>query len=337
MTKTFKGRAMLKKCLVWSELLDQGRIHYTKSLDPLIEAGLALRQGREVVLADTAALREIVESQCLDIIQARDQAQELAQSLGLDVNIGSHPREALQLLTDLEKNGQGIDATFRVQAVSARVFGDSKHIQRTPILSKIFAHWSRERHLGGELRLKACAPLIHRPWKLDLGLVTSALGQVCIPGPRAAQVEDFDLTGIDFVLTSENMAPFQQIHPARGLVLFCPGYNTGLPAMWLRSMPQKCTWIHFGDFDPDGLRIFEQLCLQSGREGRFVPELGHLQGIRESLPAWNGTRAFDPAQYIRPEIRDLAGWGRNEQVYAEQEQILHLLGWEKLCSKKELS
>ena len=317
---------MLKKCLVWSEFLDQGRIHYTKALDPLIEAGLALRHGREVVLADAAGLREIIEGQCLEVIQARDQAQELAQRLGLEVNIGSRPLEALRLLRDLEENGQKPEISSRVQAVSARVFGDSKHIQRIPILSKIFAHWSRERHLRGELRLKTCSQLIHRPGKLDLSLVTSSLGQVCIPGSRAAQMEDFDLTGIDFVLTSENLAPFQQIQPARGLVLFCPGYNTGLSAMWLHSLPKKCTWIHFGDFDPDGLRIFEQVCLQSGREGRFMPELGHLQGIRERLPAWNGARAFDPAQYIRPEIRDLAAWGRDEQIYAEQEQVLHLLG-----------
>jgi hypothetical protein len=317
---------MLKKCLVWSELLDQGRIHYAKSLDPLIEAGLALRQGREVVLADASGLREIVEGQCLEIMQARDLAQELARRLGLEVNIGSRPLEALRLLRDLEENDQDPEHSSRIQAVSARVFGDSKHILRTPILSKIFANWSRERHLRGELRLKACAPLIHRPGKLDLGLITSSLGNVCIPGHRAAQVEDFDLTGIDFVLTSENLAPFQQIQPTRGLVLFCPGYNTRLPAMWLRSLPKKCTWIHFGDFDPDGLRIFEQLCLQSGREGRFVPELGHLKEIRERLPAWNGAKPFDPTQYIRPEIRELAAWGRNEQVYAEQEQVLHLLG-----------
>jgi hypothetical protein len=337
MTKTFKGRAMLKKCLVWAELLSQGRIHYTKSLDPLIEAGLVFRQGREVILADAAGLREIVEGQCLEVIQARDQAQELAQRLGLEVNIGSRPLEALRLLRDLEENGQKPEHSLRMQAVSARAFGDSKHIQRVPILNKIFAFWSRDRHLRGELRLKACAPLIHRPGKLDLSLVTTSLGQVCIPGPRAAQVEDFDLTDIDCVLSSENLAPFQQIQPVRGLVLFCPGYNTGLPAMWLRSLPQKCTWVHFGDFDPDGLRIFEQLCLQSGREGRFVPELKHLQGIRESLPAWNGARAFDPAQYIRPEIQELAAWGRDKQVYAEQEQILHLLGWERLFNLNDLS
>jgi hypothetical protein len=317
---------MLKKCLVWTELLEQGRIHYTRVLDPLIEAGLALRQGREVALSDAAGLREIVEGQCLEVIQARDQAQELVQRLGLEVNIGSRPLEALRLLRDLEENGQKPEHSLRMQAVSARVFGDSKHIQRIPILNKIFALWSRDRHLRGELRLKACAPLTHRPGILDLSLVTSALGQVCIPGPRAAQVEEFDLTGIDFVLSSENLAPFQQIQPARGMVLFCPGYNTRLSAMWLRSLPQKCTWVHFGDFDPDGLRIFEQLCLQSGREGRFVPALKHLQGIRESLPAWNGARAFDPAQYIRPEIQELAAWGRDKQVYAEQEQILHLLG-----------
>jgi hypothetical protein len=57
------------------------------------------------------------------------------------------------------------------------------------------------------------------------------------------------------------------------------------------------------------LRIFEQLCLQGGRESRFVPALKHLQEIRESLPTWNGARAFDPSQYIRSEVRELASLG----------------------------
>jgi len=324
---------MLKKCLAWSELLERGLTSYSKILDPLIEAGLAVRQGREVVLTDAASVQEIVNRQCLEVIQARDEAQHLARRLGLEVTISSRPRQALQLLRDLEKNEQDPDASSRMQAVSARVFGDSKHIQGVPVLSKIFAQWSRDRHLRGELRLKAFGSVIHRPNKLDLGLVTASLGQVCIPGPQAARVQDFALGGIDFVLTSENLAPFQQISGPKGLVLFCPGYNTGLSARWLRSLHKDCQWMHFGDFDPDGLRIFEQLRVQSGRKGRFVPDLEHLEEIQFRLPTWNGAREFDPQQYATAQMQELAAWGRTRQVYAEQEQVLHLLGWERLCSK----
>ncbi|MFO7800789.1 MAG: DUF2220 family protein [Desulfovermiculus sp.] len=324
---------MLKKCLAWSELLEQGQTSYSKILDPLIEAGLAVRQGRVVVLVDAASVQEIVNTQCPEVIQTRNEAQDLARRLGLEVNITSRPWEALQLLRDLEKNEQDPGTSSRMQGVSARVFGDSKHIQRIPVLSRIFAQWSRDRHLRGELRLKAFGPVFHRPNKLDLGLVTASLGQVCIPGPQAARVQDFDLGGIDFMLTSENLAPFQQILVPKGLVLFCPGYNTGLSALWLQSLHTDCQWIHFGDFDPDGLRIFEQLRMQSGREGRFVPDLEQLKEIQSRLPTWNGAREFDPRQYATARMQEMAVWGRDRQVYAEQEQVLHLLGWERFCSK----
>ncbi len=324
---------MLKKCLAWSELLEQGRTSSSKILDPLIEAGLAVREGRQVVLADADAVQEIVNSQCLQVIRARDEAQDLARRLGLKVGISSRPREALQLLRDLEKKEQDPGTSCRMQTVSARVFGDSKHIQRIPVLSKIFAQWSRDRHLRGELRVKAFGPVIHRPSKLDLGLVTASLGQAYIPGPQAARVQDFDLSGLECVLTSENLAPFQQILVPRGLVLFCPGYNTKLSALWLQTLHAHCLWIHFGDFDPDGLRIFEQLRVQSGRMGRFVPDLEQLKAIEPKLPTWNGAREFDPRQYATAQMQEMAAWGRARQVYAEQEQVLHLLGWEKLCSK----
>ena len=328
---------MLKKCLAWSELLEQGQTSYSKILDPLIEAGLAVRQGRLVVLVDAASVQEIVNSQCPEVILTRDEAQDLARKLGLEVSISSRPWEALQLLRDLEKNDKDPAISSRLQGVSARVFGDSKHIQRTPVLSRIFAQWSRDRHLRGELRLKAFESVIHRPKKLNLGLVTASLGQVCIPGPQAARVQDFDLSGIDFVLTSENMDPFQQIFTPKGLVLFCPGYNTGLSARWLQALHADCQWIHFGDFDPDGLRIFEQLRMQSGREGRFVPDLEQLKEIESRLPLWNGARKFDPQLYATARMQEMAAWGRTRQVYAEQEQVLHLLGWKRLFNFYDLS
>ena len=138
--------------------------------------------------------------------------------------------------------------------------------------------------------------------------------------------------GIEFVLTSENLAPFQQILVPQGLVLFCPGYNTKLCALWLQTLQARCLWIHFGDFDPDGLRIFEQLRVQSGRMGKFVPELEELKKIQSRLPTWNAAREFDPQQYATAQMQEMAAWGRARQVYAEQEQVLHLLGWQRLCN-----
>jgi hypothetical protein len=321
----------LKKCLAWSELLEMGQANYSLALDPLLDAGLAKRQGRVVIVQNEQALKEIVNSQCREIIRTRNDAQELAYSLGLEVNISSRPQEALALLQELEQNSADNFMALQVQSLSARLFGDSKYIQNIPLLNRIFSQWSKSRHLRGELRLKAFEQIIHYPQGLDLSSVTRAFNQVCIPADKAALVSDFDLTQIDLVLSSENLAPFQQINLPRGLLIFCPGYNTGLSGLWLKSLPQNCQWIHFGDFDPDGLRIFEQLCRQSGRQGRFVPAVTHLEQIKDSLPAWNGSRKFESIDYLTEQAQDLAKWGRTNKCFAEQEQVLRLFGWEKLC------
>ncbi|MFW6315265.1 MAG: hypothetical protein ACOC0S_06750 [Desulfohalobiaceae bacterium] len=323
---------LLRKCLAWSELLQKSRAVWSRALEPLVEAGLAARQGGAVTLEDQTGLEEIVHSQCMEVIQARDQAQALADSLGLELSISSRPRQALQLLQELERAVPEASGSWQIQSISARVFGDSKHIQRAPLLSRIFTQWSKARHLRGEPRLKAFGSLGHMPRDLDLGLVTEALGQVCIPALNAARVEEFDLGDVDFVLSSENLAPFQQASLERGLVLYCPGYDTGLPALWLKSLPRDCCWIHFGDFDPDGLGVFEQLALQSGRKGRFIPDISQLLAIQERLPAWNGARGFEPGRFATSQIQELAAWGQEQGMFAEQEQVLHLLGWSRLCA-----
>ncbi|MFO8033220.1 MAG: hypothetical protein R6U22_11835 [Desulfohalobiaceae bacterium] len=322
----------LQKCLAWSELLHKGRAPRSKTLEPLLEAGLAVEQDREVVLLDQTGLQDILDSQCQEIIQARDRAQALADSLGLELSINSRPKQALQLLQELERTVPETSDSWQMQSISAKVFGDSKHLQRIFQLKNIFAQWSRLRHLKGELRLKSFGSLLHLGHGLDLGQVTAALGQVCIPAPQAARIENFELKSVDLVLTSENLAPFRQASLSKGLVLYCPGYDTALPALWLQRLPRHCVWMHAGDFDPEGLGIFEQLRRQSRREGRFVPSIKQLQEIQGLLPGWNKPKGFEPGRYADADIRELAAWGQEQGVFAEQEQILHLLGWSRLCA-----
>ncbi len=329
------SRDSLRKCLAWSELLHTGQARYSKALDPLVTAGLAERQGSLVTVRDEDTLSTIVTTQCREMIRLRDEARELARSMGLEVTISSRPEEALTLLRHLQASPGERSDDFRCRDISARLFNDSKHIERVPVLNKIYSEWSRGRHFRGELRLKAFDELFHQPQGLDLSTVTRALGQVCIPAHRASKLDDFALGGLDLVLTSENLAPFEQLNPDSGLVLFCPGYNTQLAALWLGSLPAACSWVHFGDFDPDGLAIFEQLCLQSGRKGRFVPDLDRLEQLQASLPAWNRAKAFDPERYTLKASRELAAWGRENNVFAEQEQVLQLLGWREVCGLEE--
>jgi hypothetical protein len=284
------------------------------------------------MVLDADTLNTIITSQCREMIRIRDEARKLAQSMGLQVNIASRADEALALLQCLQRAQEEDHHCPHIRDMSARLFNDSKHIERVPVLKNIFSEWAKDRHSRGELRMKAFDRLVHRPQGLDLNAVTRALGQVCIPAAKASQVDEFELAGLGCVLTSENLAPFERMIPAKGLVLFCPGYATDLPALWVRNLPDDCQWVHFGDFDPDGLAIFERLCLQAGRTGRFVPDLADLECIKGALPGWSGAREFDPDRYSLERVKELAYWGRDNNVYAEQEQVLQFLDWEELCS-----
>ncbi len=308
-----------------------GEVHYSRALEPLISAGLAVRQGKMVTVQDAGTLDSIISSQCREMIRIRDEARNLAQSMGIEVNITSRAEEALALLRQLHAGQEGDPHWPHIRDMSARLFNNSKYIERVPVLKNIFSEWAKGRFFRGELRIKVFAELVHRPQGLDLSAVTRALGQVCIPAAKAAQVDEFELAGVDFVLTSENLAPFERMTPGEGLVLFCPGYATDLPGLWLRNLPDACRWVHFGDFDPDGLAIFERLCLQAGRTGRFVPDVAILERIRGVLPGWSGAREFDPDRYSLERVKELADWGRVNSVYAEQEQVLQFLDWKEVC------
>lgn len=314
----------LQKCLAWIQLQKQGCCPHRKAFEPLVQAGIAELQGREVVLMDHETLSGVIESQCLAVIQARDEANEIISVMGLDVSITSRPYEALILLRELERRS-AFEKPCHVQALSSTLFQDSKHILRTPVLYKIYSKWAQGCFQRGELRVKSWSDLYHRQG-LSLKHITRTLGQACIQAGRASRTEDFDFSEIRFVLTTENLAPFMQLELKHGLLMFCQGYASTLPGLWLKNLPRQCEWVHFGDFDPDGLFIFEQLLKASKRQGRFFPDLPFLRKHKDRLAPWNAARKFDPGKYHHDQCKELALWGKENNVYAEQEWIMEMLG-----------
>ncbi|RQD60243.1 Wadjet anti-phage system protein JetD domain-containing protein [Desulfonatronovibrio magnus] len=320
----------LQKCLAWTQLQNQGRSPHRKALDPLVQAGIAELQGREVVLVDHETLSNIIESQCSAVIQARDEANELISSMGLDVSITSKPMEALALLRELHRRSAH-EKPCHVQSLSSALFQDSKHILRFPVLNKIYSNWSQGLFQRGELRVRSWSDLHHRQG-LNLKHITRTLGQACIQAGKASKTENFDFSEIRFVLTTENLAPFMQLELKHGLLIFCQGYASALPGLWLKNLPLQCKWVHFGDFDPDGLFIFEQLLKASKRKGHFFPDLPFLQRYRDRLAPWNASRKFDPEKYQHDDCKELALWGKENNVYAEQEWIMEMLGPDRVIA-----
>ncbi len=307
----------LQKCLAWVELHQKGLAGRRKAFDPLLKSGIAELQGRTVVLKDAQTLGSILDSQCKALIQARDQAEQIMQSMGLDINISSHPLEALVLVRKLEQLSLAPEKSCHVQALSSALYQDSKHILNIPVLRRIYSAWSAAGFQRGELRLKAWSEAYCQQGLFSLRQATLALGQICLPAARASRIQDFDFDQISLVLTSENLAPFLELEFDHGLLMFCPGYAAALPALWLKNLPSACTWIHLGDFDPDGLYIFENLSRMSGRTGKFFPDIPTLEKLGPSLPAWTAARGFEPDRYRSRMCQYLASGGREHGRFAD--------------------
>jgi hypothetical protein len=122
-------------------------------------------------------------------------------------------------------------------------------------------------------------------------------------------------------MTCENLSPFLELTLPAGLLVYTGGYASRGVAAWLKSAPVSCRWVHFGDFDPDALAIFDRQSSPSGREGEFFPNQKHGT-LQADLPAWQGARSFRADSLRCDQLKNLARWGAGHRLQAEQEQVL---------------
>lgn len=107
---------------------------------------------------------------------------------------------------------------------------------------------------------------------LDLSTIALALGEVAIP--ERAFLDGLQFEGaVRAVLLVENLGAWQDLPAPTGwLLAHVPGWDTTTISLLLERLAQDVTIIHFGDLDPNGMRIYLHL-----RERRpdlvwFVPD-----------------------------------------------------------------
>jgi hypothetical protein len=140
----------------------------------------------------------------------------------------------------------------------------------------------------GSVRMRPPRGLLARTERgqLDLEAIARVLGEVAVP--ERALREGLTLEGtIRAVLLVENLGAWRDLPDLDGwLVVHVPGWDTptvGLLLEKLRSVPI----IHFGDLDPNGVRILRHL--QDLRPGVrwFVPSFWEESVVTRGLPgAW---------------------------------------------------
>lgn len=317
------SRDFTPRCLAWQRLLEHGKRTWKEEYRLLEKAGVVIKKNNSAVLKDPDQLADLLAGHCPETLEAARQAETEAAAMGITVSVTKHARESLALIRALRKCNAPSGPVWR-QQLSAELFGDSKKINTTSILTRIFEQWLRTMPGRNEIRLKAFSPLPHCGGGPDLAEVTTFLGQaVLLPGHD--DPEKYDMSRIHVAVTSENLAPFMDLAFPEGLLLYTGGFASRTLGHWLAALPKSCTWVHFGDFDPTGLSIFEALCGVSKKPGTFFPNLATLKGLAAELPKWKGSGRFNSEKHLLEPVRLLASWGAATGFMAEQEQISALL------------
>jgi hypothetical protein len=175
----------------------------------------------------------------------------------------------------------------------------------------------------GTVRLRPPAGLVARTTRgvVDLTEAARVLGEVAIP--ERAFLDGLQLEGeLRAVLLVENLGAWRDLPaPAGFLLAHVPGWDTATVAQLLDRVAHVPV-IHFGDLDPNGVRIYQHLRERRPDLRWFVPafwaELVDSHGLRAPWPADLDVSAA-PAL-----VRDLAARG----LWLEQERLVvdHRIG-----------
>ena len=169
----------------------------------------------------------------------------------------------------------------------------------------------------GSIRLRPPAGLSARTANgvVDLSGIATVLGEVSIPERALLDGLAFDGT-IRAVLLVENLGAWRDLSPPpRWLLVHVPGWDTATVGHLLDRIA-GIPVVHFGDVDPNGVRIMLHLRRRAPNLRWFLPEfwfeLADACGLRAMWPQ-DLDLDFAPAQ-----VRALAARG----LWLEQERIV---------------
>lgn len=141
----------------------------------------------------------------------------------------------------------------------------------------------------GSVRLRPPEGLAARTGRgrIELAVVASVLGEVSIPERALRAGLEFE-GAIRAVLLVENLGAFCDLGPLPGwLLVHVAGWDTATVTQLLERLA-RVPLIHFGDLDPNGVRIFHHLRVMHPELRWFVPsfweEFVETKGLRGAWP-----------------------------------------------------
>ena len=180
------------------------------------------------------------------------------------------------LLGDLEKLKKFMEEEYRgedIRFCSAYLFGDSKFIERRKPLFKMFnsmAFVERPNiiYIRTDTNLKING--------VNIGELTEKLTLAAFFGGR---VESIEMERCDVVI-SENLSFFMAERPKDAVFLYNKGFHLTNP---IANFVKKLNYVNvyfFGDFDCQGLSIFESLMEKIGSV-EFYPDIDTVKWVFE--------------------------------------------------------
>lgn len=190
------------------------------------------------------------------------------------------------------------------------------HSKSTLTERRIAALGDAEATHDGSVRLRPPPGLVARSSKggIDLTPVAEVLGEVSLP--ERALRDGLALEGpMRAALLVENLGAFCDLPTLDGwLIAHVAGWDTATVARLLERLA-RVPVVHFGDLDPNGVRIFRHLRAMRPDLRWFVPEFwGESVGARGLPGSWPDDLDISDTP---PLIRLLAG----KALWLEQEQI----------------
>lgn len=192
---------------------------------------------------------------------------------------------------------------------------------------------SRQRSPVQGVRLTTDRTLRMRP-NLGLQLVTeegrmlslddyhTVLGEISIPERAIDGAWYVAGTMPALVMTVENIGAFIDLPaPPWLLLLHAPGWDTALATGFIGRLPSDVHWMHFGDLDPEGLRVgLSMQCVSSGRRPAvWVPRAAatllttHALPLRAAWPVQNLPTALMADPILR-DLVDTRRWLEHESM-----------------------
>jgi hypothetical protein len=150
---------------------------------------------------------------------------------------------------------------------------------------------------------------------VDLSAIAGVLGEVSLPERALQRGLSFEGT-LHAVLLIENLGAFCDLPALEGwLFAHVAGWDTATAASLLGQLPDVPV-VHFGDLDPNGVRIFQHLLERCPRLRWFVPTFWtEFVETRGQRGAWPDDLDLTQAPSL---VRDLAAAG----VWLEQEPLV---------------